>query len=353
MAETLKQYRQPWLADPLRESLLILAPAFLPVAVIVLFHDYFQANHEVSTVWWVVLVLGIDVSHVYSTLFRLYWDRPTFQQYKRLLIIIPVAAFVVGFLLHFYSAGLFWRILAYIAVYHFVRQQYGFMRLYSRQEQSSRTGRLIETIAIYNATLYPLVYWHIHLTESLSWFVAGDFIPLPPLVAAGPYLRYLFVAILLVYTLREINVSIRHRFFNIPKNLIVYGTYCSWYAGIVWFEGDLIFTLLNVVAHGIPYMGLIWIHGEKKASGSFSFSWKGVAIFAGVLLLLAYLEESVWDVFVWKDHAAIFPFLVDAAPLEDPLILSLLVPLLVLPQVTHYVLDGFIWRFSRDRHARV
>ncbi len=62
------------------------------------------------------------------------------------------------------------------------------------------------------------------------------------------------------------------------------------------FQGDLIFTLLNVVAHGIPYMGLIWIYGEKKALKRFSFTWKGAGIFLGVLIVLAYWK--IWDAFI-------------------------------------------------------
>src|SRR5204862_2457613 len=119
---------------------------------------------EVSTLWWVALVLCIDVSHVYSTLFRLYWDRQTFYSYRHLLIIIPIAAFIVALSVHLYDQMIFWRLLAYVAVYHFVRQQYGFMRLYSRKEPRNKWLRIVDAIAIYNATVYPLVYWHIHGT---------------------------------------------------------------------------------------------------------------------------------------------------------------------------------------------
>jgi hypothetical protein len=45
-------------------------------------------------------------------------------------------------------------------------------------------------------------------------------------------------------------------YFNIPKNLIIIGTLSSWFFGIVYFNNDLVFTLLNVVSHGIPYMAL-------------------------------------------------------------------------------------------------
>jgi len=342
---------QAWLSSPAKETWLILAPSLLPVAVVLLFQNYF-IRHEVTSLWWIVLVLCIDVSHVYSTLFRLYWDRPTFHQYKHLLLTIPAVAFIAGAALHYYSAGIFWRVLAYIAVFHFVRQQYGFMRLYSRKERSTKLIRFIDTLAIYNATLYPLLYWHLHLTQELSWFVKGDFIALNGL-AIDPMLTGIFILIIAIYSIKEGIVSYRNGVFNIPKNMIMIGTYLSWYVGIVMFHGDLVFTLLNVVAHGIPYMGLIWIHGEKKANTTFSFGIKGIAVFAFVLILLAYTEETLWDIFVWKDHTDIFPFFAQWAPLENPVLLSIIVPLLVLPQLTHYVLDGFIWRFSKDNHARI
>lgn len=345
------QFKQPWLSNPFKECVFILAPALLPVVIIYAFQDYFT-NHHVSGLWWVLLVLCIDVSHVYSTLFRLYWDKSTFVRHKRSLIIIPVVAFLIGFALHCYDALVFWRVLAYVAVFHFVRQQYGFMRLYSRKEKVSRTFRAIDTLAIYNATLYPLLYWHFHARDSINWFVEGDFMAIPgnPLQAI---IHYIYGAIILLYAGKEITFSLKNRTCNIPKNLIMLGTYVSWYVGIVAFQGDLIFTLLNVVAHGIPYMALIWIYGEKKAGQRFDFGWKGLFIFAGVLLLLAYVEEGLWDVIVWKDHPEIFPFMIDGLSFESPLLISVMVSLLVLPQVTHYVLDGFIWRFSKEANARI
>jgi hypothetical protein len=341
----------PWLADPTKESWLILAPSIVPVIVVILFKDYFLSG-EVSSLWWVILVLCIDVSHVYSTLFRMYWDRQTFQQYKKLLIVIPMAAFLAGLALHLYSSMLFWRVLAYVAAYHFVRQQYGFMRLYSRKEEKTKAIRIIDSIAIYCATLYPLLYWHLHYTQQLSWFIKGDFIPIRVAGIDG-ILTTLYLLTIVAYVVKEIIVVRKSKQFNVPKNLIVVGTYASWYVGIVMFQGDLIFTLLNVVAHGIPYMGLIWIYGETKAATRFSFTWKGAAIFLGVLVVLAYFEESIWDAFVWQDHPDVFPWTAFVDSISNAPWLSILVPLLVLPQVTHYVLDGFIWRFSKDSSARI
>lgn len=347
----MKTSRQPWLGNPLLESIFILGPAFFPVALVYIFRDYFL-DHDVSTLWWVILVVFIDVSHVYSTLFRLYWDRQTFENYKRTLVIIPVVAFIFGFCLHLYDALIFWRILAYVAVFHFVRQQYGFMRLYSRKDTPNKLSRTINTVSIYNATLYPLLYWHIHATDKLAWFVEGDFVRLDA-NSIEPVTTFFYFFILVVYLVNESLHAIRNKSFNIPKNLIVVGTYVSWYVGIVAFQGDLIFTLVNVVAHGIPYMALIWIHGEKKTQANFAFNLKGLSIFVGILVALAYLEESLWDGMVWKDHPEVFPVFSNILPFQHPAFASVVVSILVLPQVTHYILDGFIWRFSKDVQSRL
>jgi hypothetical protein len=345
------RFKQPWLSNAWDETLFILGPFFIPVAFVLLFPGYFNST-EVSTFWWVLLVLCVDVSHVYSTLFRLYWDGETFQTYRKLLLVIPLVAFAAGFSLHLYSSILFWRILAYVAVFHFIRQQYGFLRLYSRTERSGKVLKFIDTVSIYNATIYPILYWHVNATEKLTWFVKGDFIYLDA-SEAFPLFTSLYFVIIAAYIAKEIFISWKTGSVNIPKNMIVAGTYLSWYVGIVLFQGDLIFTMLNVVAHGIPYMALIWIHGKKKSTKAFSFTWKGVIIFLLVVLILAYAEEFLWDGFVWKDHPEVFPFVANFAAVESPFILSMIVSTLVLPQVTHYILDGFIWRFSKDARARI
>ena len=58
-----------------------------------------------------------------------------------------------------------------------------------------------------------------------------------------------------------------------------------------------------------------------------------------VVWLLAYLEELLWDRGVWHERAWLF-----GAGWSLEAHRSWYVPLLALPQWTHYVLDGFIWR---------
>ncbi|RAV97958.1 hypothetical protein [Pseudochryseolinea flava] len=347
-ASTIKSH---WLTDPVKEGWIIMVPSIVPVLGVLFFNNYFSTN-TVSTLWWLILVVCIDVSHVYSTLFRMYWDKHTFDRYKSLLVIIPIISFAVGFAIHFYNDMIFWRVLAYIAVFHFIRQQYGFMRLYARKENNNRWIKWIDTVSIYNATIFPILYWHIHLTNQINWFVKDDFVALN--FQHSEILIAVYIIIGATYVIKEGWLSLQRKQFNLPKNLIMIGTYASWYVGIVMFQGDLIFTFLNVVAHGIPYMGLVWLYGEKKATRNFNFGWKGVVIFLSVLILFAYFEEAIWDAWVWRDHEQVFSWLPTVmTPISNSWVLSIVVPLLVLPQITHYILDGFIWKFSSDARARI
>ena len=63
--------------------------------------------------------------------------------------------------------------------------------------------------------------------------------------------------------------------------------------------------------------------------------------------LLAYCEELVWNRAIWHEHRWLFGSDVDAEGWQ-----LALVPLLAVPQLTHYVLDGFIWKRSSNPDVR-
>jgi hypothetical protein len=98
-----------------------------------------------------------------------------------------------------------------------------------------------------------------------------------------------------------------------------------------------------VISHGIPYIALIYIREIQQKEDqnlnrlSLFKSAFGIFLFILVILAFAFFEEFLWEILVWNEHFSLnlnvslnwFQFLV---------------PLLVVPQLTHYLLDGFIWR---------
>jgi hypothetical protein len=342
---------------PVIDGVFILSPPFIALLLVVCFPATFQTSTAIPVYYWLFLVVFIDVAHVYSTLYRTYFNSGAFKK-NTFLMIVPVVCYVAGVLLHNYDGMLFWRALAYLAVFHFIRQQYGFMRLYSRQEGKGYWFRLIDKMAIYAATIYPLFYWHFEGKRNFSWFVENDILSYrwPVLLALG---LIVYLAIIALYVIKECVYIINTKEINWPRNLLIGGTFLSWYFGIVYFNGDLAFTTLNVISHGIPYMALIWIfekrrHQTNGYKGSviskYTFNkYGGVLFFLVLLVFLAYLEEGLWDGMIWKEHSNIFGIFSRLPKISDQQVLSLLVPLLALPQSTHYVLDGFIWKINKKK----
>ena len=341
--------RQPWIGGPGIDLGFILAPGIVISAVVLAFPGVFTTR-EVSPLLWAALIVGVDVTHVYSTLFRTYFDPAEFRRAPTLYVLAPVLGWMAFAGLYSLGAMVFWRCLAYLAVFHFVRQQYGLMMLYGRWDGRRRP---VDAAAIYAATLYPLVWWHLH-PRQFNWFVDGDFFSFDaPLIADGLLAAY--VAIMGAYVVKEIELIRRTRRVNWPRNLLLGGTALSWWVGIIAMDSDLAFTAVNVLAHGIPYMALVWVYGRSQQGALLLglvpagrvFSLALLPLFVALPALLAYLEEGLWDGFVWAEHPGLFPAFAALPVVRADDALVLLVPLLALPQITHYVLDGFIWR--RDR----
>ncbi|HYE14635.1 MAG TPA: hypothetical protein VD968_09365, partial [Pyrinomonadaceae bacterium] len=258
-----------------------------------------------------------------------------------LYLLAPAIALALGVALFSESEALFWRSLAYLAVFHFVRQQYGWVALYrARAGEAGRLGRLVDSAAIYMATLYPLIYWHANLPRRFWWFLPGDFAQVPAWVERAAWPAY--VLALGAYAVRSAHAWLVRGAGNPGKDLVVLTTALCWYAGIVAYNSDYAFTVTNVVIHGVPYMVLVWWYARGRAPRA-GAAYRGLArwplVFIATLWLMAYAEELLWDRGVWHERAWLFGAAWDVQGLK-----VLLVPLLALPQVTHYVLDGFVWR---------
>jgi hypothetical protein len=339
--------RQPWIHSAAIDGTFILGPALIASAAALLIVVYGHAQAGLGLWSWALLVIGIDVAHVYSTVYRTYFDPLERARLSSWLIAVPIGTWALGVLLYSMSAAAFWTALAYSAVFHFVRQQYGFLMLYARNERSlPRWCLRLDQLTVYGATLFPLLYWHTHLPRQFVWFIDGDFLSLPE--SLWSFAWPLYAVMIGAYLFKELWLRTRRHRFNIPRNAIVLGTALSWFFGIVITNGDLIFTLTNVVAHGVPYLALTCIYQRRRDSqlrhhwSLFVPRWLPLAI--GLLVLFAFVEEGFWDGFVWREHLALFPGFRLLPEVQDFRALSLLVPLLAVPQMTHYVLDGLIWR---------
>ncbi len=307
--------------------------------------------NEESPDWtWISAVLLIDVAHVWSTSFRVYFDAAEFRRRIWLYTLVPVFGYAVGLALYSEGESVFWKALALLAVFHFVRQQYGWVNLYrAKLREKSRVTWWIDAIAIYLATIYPLSFWMTSLPRNFNWFVENDFFILPQIVEQ--ILFPVYVSALAAYFGKSIYLYFKTGFLNIGKDIIVATTAVCWYVGIVALDSDYAFTVTNVIIHGVPYFALIYFYARQRRekAGRFyqtlSSNW---IVFLATLWALAYVEELFWNRGVWHERSWLF-----GANLELEDWKTYLVPLLAVPQLTHYILDGFIWRRKDNADFRL
>ena len=336
----------PWLVSA-RWDLAVFGGSALLAFALLLWGRLSGILHGAMPAWaWVATVVFVDVAHVWATAYRVYADPDELRRRTALYLGVPIAAYVGGVLLYSAGSGVFWRVLAYVAVFHFVRQQYGWVALYRRRlGPGSRLDRVLDDAAIYAATLYPLLYWHAHLPREFEWFIAGDFLPGLP-EGAADVLWPAHVGVTAAYGLRQLQLWLTGRPVSAGKNLVVASTWLTWYVGIVVFDSDYAFTVTNVLVHGIPYLGLVWIYGRRRFADSAVpvsplFRPRAWPLYLAPLLVLAFCEEWAWDRLLWHERGMLFPGPTVAL---GSAALTLLVPLLALPQATHYLLDAWIWR---------
>lgn len=335
-----------WLVSARFDLAVFLGPAALAVGL-VLAAPGLSPDGELPLPFWVFAIIFVDVAHVWSTIYRTYLDPAELSRRPALYTLAPLGAYAALVVAYASSAQAFWRALAYLAVWHFVRQQYGFLALYRRRAgETGAFDRWLDTTTIYAATLFPLLYWHAHLPRRFQWFIQGDFFE--GLVSEGliRLLWPLYVGLFAVFIFRQIFRWMTDRVFLAGKVVLVLTTAVCWGLGIVVTNSDYSFTLTNVLVHGIPYFAIVFLYGRRKPGqpGTFLhwiFAGGHVFAFVGLVVLLAFGEELLWDRLIWHENGSIFP-----GPAIDvgPKLEILLVPLLALPQATHYVLDAFIWK---------
>jgi hypothetical protein len=295
---------------------------------------------------WIAAVLLVDVAHVWASLYRTYLDAGARQRLAAELTWTPLLVGWFGFLLHLESPLLFWGALAYVAIHHFIKQHLGFVLLYLRKADEPAIERAWARAAVLAGTAGPVVWWHAHLPREFAWFMDGDLMEGAP-AWLGTAALGCGGLVLAAFFGRRVALGLAGRR-NPMVPLLVGLPALNWHLGIVVFDDDRVFTVTNVLLHGVPYLALVWIAGGaarvRAGLGEARARWPAVVLAAyyGLLVVLATAEEALWDRLVWHDHPELFG--AAAAVERHPVAMAAIVAALSVPQATHYVLDRWIWR---------
>lgn len=340
---------------------------FIATYIFVTFGNTYFPNilyPENSPLWFFIFIIIFDVWHVWWTLYRWYLQKNILKKHWKLLIGIPI--FSIISLIILCNIQIPWHdplyvplsFLAYMAVFHFIKQQVGFVQLYGRQAENldslTYISKKIDTIITWIVTGFPFAYWMMHYENiSLNWFIPWEYIFISKLVPYTEFLWILYGLCIIIYCIFQLILLLRWARLNPLKYLYIIGTAYIWFNGMVAYDSIIIFGFGNILLHGLNYYGIvIWsTRSNIEAYGKWLEKIKkmGVILFSlGIVLSMAslwYIEEFFWNQFVWREKNMIFSDFFYNIWYSEP-ILILIVSILGSVQLTHYILDRYIWRWD-------
>ena len=74
--------KTPWIYSPKFDLSAIIGPPVVITAVVLIWGNKLTQISQTPIWLWILLVLGIDVAHVYSSLFRTYFDKDEFHRWR-------------------------------------------------------------------------------------------------------------------------------------------------------------------------------------------------------------------------------------------------------------------------------
>jgi len=201
----------------------------------------------------------------------------------------------------------------------------------------------------------PILLWHAGCFGDFRWFSAEDerFIDLPQILQ-GP-LWVLYVVVPSLWLSRFFWKWSKGIPFNLGKLWIMVAHYFTWFMGFTNNEVQAL-SFINLF-HGFSSMALVYHVVQRryctwrqqcpdtmKPQDRFNDSivrsiWK----FVGLTVILALAEELAWEIFVHKQYLPDWGY--NLPELSEPKG-AVVTSVLMMPQLSHYFLDGFIWRMS-------
>jgi hypothetical protein len=282
------------------------------------------------------LLLGwllVDGSHVYSTLLVSYTDKDIWERLKPLMIGVPIFLVVTAFAFRYSgSPELFIYFLAYLAMIHFIRQEFGWMKIATRFDPAAPAWlQHLDKTTSYAMTILPML-WFTRESQKGFWYQSGDLIAIPDGIATFALNSYF--PLITLFLAANFYHSYRTKTINISKYLVFINTFFGWYMAKVYVQNIYLAIWLMIFHHGLPYYFIVF--KTERVTKKISFFEKLGKLKYPVLYLLC---VGIFYLFLYG-HSN--PY---AAHLKkNEFLKALLYGISVMPQMTHFILDGFIWK---------
>jgi len=327
--------REQFIVSPLFDAVFFLGSPLIALAA-VLGAASLVSDQSVSD----AVLLFMAVGHHVPTMLRGYADPEEFRANRYRLLAVPAVLIPVLVLVVLTGSKLLYMVFVWDQ-YHFVRQHYGFLRLYDVRSKQIEKSRLdldqwlsfsLFVAIVAHSDFYAYLY-SLRLYEMIGPFHAG----------LGPMLRQASVTFAAVVALGW-TVDLLRRLsagqaVPVLKIALFGSTYGVWWYAYTWLSDPLLSYAISSCFHCLQYDALAWYYNRKKASSLpvssgaqvFRFLHEGRNLWLYVAAILGY------GAFSWVGGMV--------AP-STIFLLNRTTGLL------HYYYDSFIWRVRRPEFRR-
>lgn len=352
-----------WVVSPLADLCCFAGPLVLACGI-----AWLTANSvgedEVPLHWWIPLGTCVDVAHVYGTLYRTVFDSEATSRNWYLYLMAGPGLFCITLCINLFLGMKWgWTLLAYFAMYHFAKQPFGILCLYKARfgERGARNHQWDYYTCMLGAAI-PMLLIHVwdpdpEARNVLRWFYSGEqFLFRLPEFTRMP-LQILYVLVPTAWFLRLLYQRLREGVpINFGKIFIMGAQYLTWYMGTS--DHHLTSLAFHNLFHGMSSMLLVYVAvnrrmetwrrerpstmcwTDKLNEALVSSPW----LYVGFAVVLAAIEEVLWDLLVEQEKMPQDTY--RRLPKFSPTQQAVFTSFLMMPQLSHYFLDGFIWKMT-------
>jgi hypothetical protein len=252
----LLEMRKTWISSPKFDLSFIIIPPLLGVLVAVLLESPDPVLTAIRNQLIVVLVI-IDLAHLISMWFRIYTSGEEgpqeLKKYWAIYFLLVITFF--GLAMFNYFGKMYW-VVTYFAMYHNVKQNYGFYSYYRKNESKDPKEIKFEKYYFMAVSFFPIYLWHLDKKDFINYW-SGYFFEIPYL----EYTKYPVIIAMLYYTFKYVQLSYK-KYLNddlSPTKILFFVTVTlAWYLTILIVRETLSLFLAIIAAHAIAYLFFVW-----------------------------------------------------------------------------------------------
>lgn len=303
-------------------------PFILILSMNLIFGYDVKSSKEKSLIYFFLIKYITDATHVMSTYFLFLKSSAHRRALNSKLYLVPVLTILVSYLIYGYSTQTFEVILGYMALFHIVMQQFGWLKISHRLNKCDSFEQKINYSAFIGMTLMPILYWHSGASVvSPSYFYPENIKVIFSTKMAGYFVlgSYLLTAPMVFYTIFNF---LKNRIVNLSSVLITIATGNIFYIGLIYAKSPTYFWLSLIITHAWGYhffisKNLMQLEGFSSQANSYKKNTRVILSWMLAIILLA----GTWYYFIFSFKH-----------------LKWVIPMLWSPLLIHYVFDSIVWK---------